>query len=49
MTDEEVSFIFKPARFAPLFAIDARINNLNVFDQKTVNRNREELMEISKA
>lgn len=46
--DGEVSLVFKPACLAPLFAIDSKINNLIGFDQKT-NRNRKELMEISKA
>ncbi len=49
MTDGEVSFIFKPVCFAQLFAFDSRINNLHGFDEKTVNSNRKELMEISKA
>lgn len=49
MTDGEVSFVFKPVCFAPLLAIDSRINNPNVADQKIVNNTRKELMEISKA
>lgn len=44
-----MSFIFKPVCFAALFTIGSWITNLNGFDQKTVNRNIEELMEISKA
>lgn len=38
--DGEVSFVFKPVCFAPLFSIDSRVNNLNGFDQKTVNSSK---------
>lgn len=42
MRDGEVSFVFKPVCFAPLLAIDSRINNLNGFDWEIVDSNREE-------
>lgn len=42
MRDGEVSFVFNPFCFAPLLAIDSRINSLNGFDWEIVDSNREE-------
>lgn len=39
----------KPVCFALLLAIDSRINDLNGFDWKTANSNREGQMQISRA